>query len=300
MHDTSQVAPTAGAGHLTVTRPRLVVPAGACDCHCHVFGPYRRYPLAADRTYTPPEAGPASYIRMLDTLGFARGVLVQSSAHGLDNSALLHALAVAKDRLRGVAVVDSDTPFALLEKLHSQGIRGLRFSRLLDAKGQPRYRNAVDINALDDLLPSMRKLGMHAQLWMGCKDLAALAPPIRRAGIPFVIDHLGRPDAALGIDYVGFRTMRELVADGHLWVKLTPYRPSSKYPDYDDMRPFHKALLECGEDRLVWGSDWPHINMQENVPDAGRLADLLADWTSDGTILRKILVLNPARLYDFP
>lgn len=280
-------------------RPKAGMPKGACDCHCHVFGPYELFPLAGERTYAPPEATGERYLSMLDTLGCERGVLVQASAHGLDNRAMLHAIANAPDRLRGVAVVDAETTLETLQDLYRAGVRGLRIARLLNADGSPRYKNTVDVSALDRLLPHMQKIGLHAQLWTTLDQLESLEPTIRSAGIPFVLDHMGRSGPEVGLDSPEFDRLCGLVADGYLWVKLTPYRPSLAYPDYDDMRPYHERLLQANPDRMLWGSDWPHINMDRDVPDAGHLVDLLAAWTKDRDMLHKILVSNPARLYGF-
>lgn len=279
--------------------PSATIPALACDCHCHVFGPYDRFPLAEERTYAPPEAGGERYLAMLDTLGCGRGVLVQASAHGLDNRAMVSAMALAPDRLRGVAVVGAEADGEALQELYRRGVRGLRLARLLNQDGSPRYKNTVDISALDRLLPHMREIGLHAQLWTTLDQLEQLEPLIRSAGVPFVLDHMGRSAPEAGLDSPQFLRLLRLVAGGLLWVKLTPYRPSLKYPDYEDMRPFHARLIETNPDRMLWGSDWPHINMEKDVPDAGHLLDLLAEWTPDQAVLHKILVSNPARLYGF-
>ena len=279
--------------------PKFRPPAGSTDCHCHVFGPFERYPLASEHTYQPPEASVARYLTMLDTLGLDRGVLVQASAYGLDNSAMLNALRQSPDRLRGVAVVSADTSVDELQSLHESGVRGLRLSRLLWPDGTQRYKNTVDISALDNLLGPMREVGMHAQLWITLDQLQHLAPTIRTAGIPFVIDHLGRSEPRNGINDKDFQLMCDLVGEGVLWVKLTPYRPSTDYPQYRDVQPLHKHLLNINPERLLWGSDWPHINMERDVPDAGHLLDLLHDWTPDAHQLQRILVDNPAALYGF-
>ncbi|WP_186332396.1 amidohydrolase family protein [Bordetella genomosp. 13] len=280
-------------------RPARTPPRNSCDCHCHVFGPYDTFPLEAERSYTPPEASAQRYLGMLDQLGMQRGVLVQASAHGLDNAAMLHALAVDSDRLRGVAVVPANTSFHALKTLRDQGVRGLRLSRLLDGNGSARYRNVVDISALDALLPAMRQLDLHAQLWITLDQLPRLAPVIRTAGIPFVIDHMGRSEPINGVADPHFALMCELVAEGHLWVKLTPYRPSQRPPGYEDVRPLHEHLVRINPQRLLWGSDWPHINLAA-PPDAGRLLDLFFDWTADARARQAILVDNPAALYGFP
>lgn len=281
------------------TRPRTQVPLDACDCHAHVFGPYAQFPLEEQRTYSPAETPVASYLQALDTMGFARGVLVQPSPHGLDNRALIAALRCEPDRLRGVAVVGAGTSVDQLYELHAAGVRGLRFSRLLDSSGERQYQNSVDIDALADLAPKMREVGLHAQLWLGVNELTRLEPTIRSSGLTFVIDHLGRCEPQGGLGHPGFALMCDLVLTGNLWVKLTPYRPSSRYPHYEDVRPFHEHLLRVGPNRLIWGSDWPHVNMKQGLPDAGRLVDLFADWTQDTALIKGILVDNPAMLYGF-
>lgn len=275
------------------------IPEGGCDSHAHVFGPYEHYPLTSSRTYTPSEVPVDVYLQLLDKLGLARGVLVQPSAYGLDNRGMLQALRAAPERLRGVAVVDGDTSPAMLLKLRESGVRGLRFSRLRDSGGAPLYRNAVDISAIHKLLPGMREASLHAQLWLGLDELTELAPLIRTAGIGFVIDHMGRCNPAFGIKHPAFAQMCDLVREGHLWVKLTPYRLSQMFPEYTDMRPFHEALLAIRPDRLLWGSDWPHVNMEKNIPQASHLLDLLVQWTGDAELLHQILVDNPAVLYGF-
>ncbi|MBF6989153.1 amidohydrolase [Cupriavidus sp. IK-TO18] len=280
------------------TAPDFPVPAGATDCHCHVFGPYGRFPLEGERTYTPPEYTPSAYLRLLDSLHLNRGVLVQPSAHGLDNRAMLHALAAAPDRLRGVAVVDPSLGTPDLRTLAAQGVCGLRFSRLL-SQGHARYKNAVDVRELHKVLPALRELGMHVQLWSDIDVLVELEPLIRASRVPFVLDHMGRVDPNRGIDDPRFSVLLSLLAEGLVWVKLTPYRVSAAYPDYEDIRPFHDRLLATNPEQLVWGSDWPHVNMAHSFPDAGHLLNLLSGWTPDRAQLEKILVHNPAALYGF-
>ncbi|WP_026035752.1 amidohydrolase family protein [Cupriavidus sp. BIS7] len=278
--------------------PEFVVPKGATDCHCHVFGPYGLFPLSEERTYTPPECTPQTYLHLLDSLHIERGVLVQPSAHGLDNRALLNALAMTPECLRGVAVVDPTIDESELAALHGKGVSGLRFSRLLH-HGQQRYKNAVDVAEVHKVLPALRNLGMHVQLWADIDVLVELEPLIRKAGVPFVLDHMGRVNPSTGVNDPRFAVLLRLLGDGLVWVKLTPYRVSSNYPCYEDVLPFHERMLEANEDRLVWGSDWPHVNMSRNLPDAGYLLNLLNAWTPSRSQLEKILVHNPARLYGF-
>jgi predicted TIM-barrel fold metal-dependent hydrolase len=282
------------------SRPIVDTPRHACDTHCHVFGPASRFPYAADRSYTPPDAPLARYLQLLDTLGCDRGVLVQGSAHGRDNSALLDALEREPQRLRGVAVADADTPAAELARWHARGVRSLRFNHFF-RDGQLHYRGGVPLEAARALAPLMRERGWHLQLWIDVKDLSDTIPTLRRIGLPVVIDHMGRTDAQQGTAAPGFQSLLRYLGDGGCWVKLSgAHRVSRQAPDYPDAHELHEALVAANPDRLVWGSDWPHPRMEGAMPNAGHLLDLFNAWTPDDAIRRRILVDNPARLYDFP
>jgi predicted TIM-barrel fold metal-dependent hydrolase len=276
------------------------LPPSACDTHAHVFGPAAQFPYAKDRSYTPPDAPLAKYLGMLDTLGFARGVLVQGSAHGRDNSAMLDALARHPDRLRGVAVADADTPAAELRRWAALGVRGLRFNHFF-RDGQLHYRGGVPLEAARALVPPMRELGWHMQLWIDVKDLPDTLPVLQSLPLPVVIDHMGRTDARAGTDMPGFRSLLRLLGEGGCWVKLSgAHRLSRTAPDYPEARPFHEALVRTNPDHLTWGTDWPHPRIEGEMPDAGHLLDLFQEWTPDAAIRQRILVDNPARLYGFP
>jgi predicted TIM-barrel fold metal-dependent hydrolase len=282
------------------SRPAIAPPPKACDTHAHVFGPASQFPYADDRSYTPPDAPLAKYLGMLDTLGFARGVLVQGSAHGRDNTAMLDALARHPERLRGVAVADADTPTAELRRWAALGVRGLRFNHFFRG-GALHYRGGVPLSAARKLAPLMAELGWHLQLWIDVKDLPDTIPVLKSLGLPVVIDHMGRTDARAGISSPGFQSLLRLVGDGGCWVKLSgAHRLSMQAPDYADVRPFHEALLRANPDRLMWGTDWPHPRIEGDMPDAGRLLDLFQQWTPDQATRRRILAANPARLYGFP
>ena len=280
--------------------PRCAPPRQACDTHAHVFGPAARFPYAADRSYTPPDAPLAKYLGMLDTVGFARGVLVQGSAHGGDNAAMLDALAREPKRLRGVAVAGARTQPAELRRWHEFGVRGLRFNHFFRG-GALHYRGGIPLDAAKVLAPVMAELGWHLQLWIDVKDLPDTIPILKALGLPVVIDHMGRTDASAGTQTTGFQSLLRLVADGGCWVKLSgAHRLSTRAPDYPDARPFHEALVRANPERLIWGSDWPHPRMEGAMPEAGELFDLFCTWTPDEAIRRQILVTNPAHLYGFP
>jgi predicted TIM-barrel fold metal-dependent hydrolase len=279
--------------------PTIPTPANACDTHAHVFGPSSRFTYAATRSYTPPDAPLEKYLHMLDTLGFARGGLVQGSAHGRDNSAMLDALEKHPKRLRGVAVADETVPAAELRRWNDLGIRALRFNHFF-RDGKLHYQGGVTLENAKKLAPLMKDLGWHMQLWIDVKDLPDTIPVIKSIGLPVVIDHMGRTDARAGINTPGFQSLVRLVGEGGCWVKMSgAHRLSTRAPDYPDARPFHEALVAANPDRLVWGTDWPHPRIEGEMPNAGRLLDLFNEWTPDAAVRRKILADNPARLYGF-
>jgi predicted TIM-barrel fold metal-dependent hydrolase len=281
------------------TRPRVPPPPYACDTHAHVFGPAAQFPYAADRSYTPPDAPLAKYLGMLDTVGFVRGVLVQGSAHGRDNAAMLDALTRTPDRLRGVAVADAGVAPAELGRWHAAGVRGLRFNHFFRG-GALHYRGGVPLDVARAHAPLMAELGWHLQLWIDVKDLPDTIPTLEALGLPVVIDHMGRTDARAGIATPGFQSLLRLVGDGGCWVKVSgAHRLSTRAPDYPDARPFHEALVRANPERLVWGSDWPHPRIEGEMPDAGCLFELFCAWTPDDAVRRRILVDNPAKLYGF-
>lgn len=281
----------------TPTRPRITPPAGAIDSHAHIFGPLDRFPVSEDRSYDVFELPAERYLELLDGIGFARGVLVTASAYGTDNRALCHALSGHPDRLRGVAVVDDTVSARELASLRAAGVRGLRFARLPGRT--PRFRGTVDPSALAAMAPRMRDLGLHAQLWMPCDLFAEQHRELLGLGVPVVLDHMGLVDPTRGTSDRAFQSLLALLTDGRVWIKLPAYRVSRCPPGYDDVRPFHEAMLAANPDRLVWGSDWPHVRLTDQMPDDGHLVDLCLGWTGDDALARRILVENPMRLYGF-
>jgi 2-pyrone-4,6-dicarboxylate lactonase len=237
---------------------------------------------------------------MLGTLGFERGVLVQGSAHGRDNSAMLDALERTPDRLRGVAVADESVSPAELRRWDKLGVRALRFNHFFRG-GQLHYRGGVTLDTAKTLAPQMKDLGWHLQLWIDCKDMPETIPILDAIGLPVLIDHMGRTDARTGTGTPGFQSLLRYVGDGRGWVKVSgAHRLSNNAPDYPEAKPFHEALVRANPERIVWGSDWPHPRIEGEMPNAGHLYELFHDWTPDADVRRKILVDNPARLYRFP
>lgn len=276
--------------------PVVAVPQGACDCHVHVFGPADRYPYQDERAYTPPDAPPEALFAMHAALGLSRAVIVQASVHGTDNAAVVDAVARAPERLRGVVSVREDVTDAALERWHASGIRGIRLN-MVDRGGMP-FRSLDDLAAFSGRLAG---LGWHVEFLAHVEamdDLSAVLPSLR---VPAVFGHLGYTRAALGPAHPGYRRFLALARDHDIWVKLTgPYRISgSAALPYADVAPFAQALADAIPDRLLWGSDWPHVMLTRPMPNDGALLDLLGDWLPDPDLRRRVLVDNPARLYGF-
>jgi 2-pyrone-4,6-dicarboxylate lactonase len=272
--------------------PSFAVPPDACDCHAHIIGPLALFPLQAERSYTPPEAPLAAYRHMLETLGLKRGVLVQPSVFGTDNSCMLQALARHRNTLRGVAAIDHATNTTLLDSLASDGITGLRLNML--------FKGGVSLDHLEALARLVESRQWHLELLLDIRDLPALMPRLSRLPVEIVIDHLGHMPAAIGIDHPGFQSLLTLVRGGRCWVKLSgAYRVSSSGAPFHDTVPFAQALVAADPTRLVWGTDWPHTAMTEPMVNDGDLLDLLAHWVPQPRLRHLILVENPARLYGF-
>ena len=262
------------------------------DCHAHVFGPYDRFPLAADRSYTPPEAPATAYGELLERLGLAHGVLVHPSAYGEDHSLLLHALS-SHPNFRGVIVAQKQTSLEL-GRLRDHGVRGARFSHRSGAGGN--FAGSASLDDLMALAGDLTDAGLHAELWTDCKVLPDIAARLRTLPIDVVIDHMGGFDVAAGIDEPGFRCLLSLVESGRAWVKLCAYRNLLAEPDFERGRPFHDALLKANPERLLWGSDWPHLRVQP-LPEATNLLGVFKRWTDSEKLVDQILVTNPTTLY---
>jgi predicted TIM-barrel fold metal-dependent hydrolase len=281
-------------------RPDTAPPAGAWDGHAHIFGPAARFPFAAGRGYTPPEAPVERYVALLDHLGLARGLVVQGNAHGYDNAVVLDALARHPSRLRGVAITDTRIAPRTLRDWHRLGMRGLRF-HLFSHAGRPGYIRGVGLDVFESFRPVMRSLGMVMQVWCDWRLMDEVAPTLRAISgeMPVLVDHMLNIPARQGVGDSNFQALVRLVGEGHVHVKLSaPYRLSERYPDYEDARAFHETLLRANPERLLWGTDWPHPSIAAAVmPDDGHLLDLFMRWTPREEDRRRILVETPERLF---
>ena len=285
--------------------PRFQLPAGAVDAHCHVFGPGAEFPYAPERKYTPCDASKAQLFALRDHLGFARNVVVQATCHGADNRAMVDACRASAGKARGVASVKRSIRDAELQDLHAAGVRGVRFNFV---------KRLVDFTPKDELMEIARRiapLGWHVVIYFEAVDLPELwdffTAVHDQLATPVVVDHMGRPDVSLPVDGPQFalfeRFMREYP---NVWSKVScPERLSVSGPKalngernaYIDVIPFARRIVEQFPDRVLWGTDWPHPNLKDHMPDDGLLVDFIPQIAATAELQRKLLVDNPTRLY---
>ena len=287
-------APLCAGPDPTPHKPRLTLPPSSCDCHAHICD--GRYPYWSGRVYTPPNCLLPDYRHMLATLGVERAVLVQPSVYGVDNAALLDALQAGGGAFRGVAVVEETIDAATLERMHAAGIRGVRCNIVDIAEDKGKLPLAL----LEGLAAKIRPLGWHVELLMHADEFPQMDRAFADFPVDIVLGHLGYLPARKGTADGGFQALLRLMRAGKAWVKLTgPYRISSGPMPYDDTIPFARALLDAAPDRVLWGTDWPHVMLKGAMPNDGELCDLLAAWIPDEALRKRVLVDNPAVLYGF-
>jgi len=282
------------AYHPAPSRPAFQLPSGAVDAHCHVFGPGAEFPFAAERKYTPGDAGKDALWTLRDHLGFARNVIVQATCHGADNRAMVDALRHADGRARGIATVHSTITDDELHVLDAAGVRGVRFNFV------KRLVKVTPAAVLMSLAERIARLGWHLVIYLEAADLADYADFIVSLPTTVVFDHMARPDVSQPVDGDDFqRFVTLLQAHSHLWTKVTcPERLSiSGPPGYDDFVPFARCLVENFPDRVLWGTDWPHPNMKSHMPDDGQLVDMIPRIATSREQQQQLLVDNPVALY---
>ncbi len=275
----------------TRRKPRLKLPPGACDAHCHVFGPPPRFPYAPNRRYTPEDAPKETLAALHKHLGIERTVIVQASCHATDNSAMLDAIAANPKNTRGVAIVDDSFTDADYAKLHDGGVRGVRFNFVKHLGGAP------DPGVFNRVLDRIKGIGWHVVLHLDAPDIIPLSAMIRGLPLPFVIDHMGRVPAAGGLDQPAFRALLELVLLENCWIKVSGSERIAM-PPYKEAIPLAAALVKAGDGRVLWGTDFPHPNPTHEADEAD-LVDLVPQFAPDAADRQRVLVENPARLYGF-
>ncbi|MFM9884863.1 MAG: amidohydrolase family protein [Burkholderiales bacterium] len=275
-------------------KPRFVPPAGACDAHCHVFGPASQFPYARESAYIPPDAPFEALCALHETLGIDRAVIVHASCHGADMRVTLDAIARSNGRYRGTAIIDETFTDADFQRMHDGGIRAVRFNFVQHLGGRP------DMALFHRTVARIRPMGWHLILHLDAADIVELRAVFASLPLPFVIDHMGRVRAGNGLDQEPFLVLLDFMRSANAWVKICgAERVSSIGPPFTDAVPFARALIGASPDRVLWGTDWPHPNVGRHMPNDGSLVDLIPLMIPDAATRQKILVDNPARLYGF-
>jgi 2-pyrone-4,6-dicarboxylate lactonase len=279
--------------HPNPSKPAFKAPAGAVDAHCHVFGPEDKFPYASERKYTPCDAPKEKLFALRDYLGFDKNVIVQASCHSKDNRAMVDALESSNNRAKGVAFVGEEVTDDELKAMDRAGVRGVRFNFL---------RRLVDITPRDVLMriaARVAPLGWHIVVYFEMPDLPDFEDFFTSLPTTVVVDHMGTPTVAKGIDDPeNLRFIRMLEKHPNIWSKVTcPERMTLAGPPYDDVVPFGRKLVELFPDRVLWGTDWPHPNMKKVAPDDGVLVDYIPKIAPSAAEQKALLVDNPMRLY---
>jgi 2-pyrone-4,6-dicarboxylate lactonase len=283
------------------TKPLLKLPPGAVDAHCHVFGPGNEFPYAPERKYTPCDASKQQLFALRDFLGFDKNVIVQATCHGADNRALVDALRASNGKAMGVATVKRSVTDQELKNLHAAGVRGVRFNFV---------KRLVDFTPKDELLEIASRiapLGWHIVIYFEAVDLPELWDFFTALPTTVVVDHMGRPDVTKPINGPEFTLFQKFMRDNpNVWSKVScPERLSVTGPPalngernaYRDVVPFAKAIVDEFPDRVLWGTDWPHPNLKNHMPDDGLLVDFIPHIATTPELQKKMLVDNPMRLY---
>jgi 2-pyrone-4,6-dicarboxylate lactonase len=282
------------------SKPHFTLPPGAVDAHCHVFGPAAQFPFADERKYTPCDASKDQLFRLRDHLGVSRNVVVQATCHGADNEAMLDAVRSAAGRARGIATVQSDITDAELRELDDAGVRGVRFNFL-----KRLVQNAPE-EELAAIAHKVAPLGWHVVIYFEAADLPDLEGFFATLPTPLVVDHMGRPDVTQPVGGPEFSRFLRFVERNDVWVKVScPERLSVTGPAalngerdaYTDVVPFSRRVIEEFPDAVLWGTDWPHPNLTDHMPDDGLLVDHIPGIAATDDHRHKLLVTNPMRLY---
>ncbi len=297
MNTSTAGAPPCAPPDFNPHKPKITLPKLACDTHAHILGPIAKFAYSPARVYTPPDCLLSDYQKMLATLGVERAVLVQPSVYGSDNTVMLNALQATGSAFRGVAVVDDTISDAELATLNAAGVRGVRVN-IVDVKDRkPGTLPMAELTALATRIAPMR---WHMEFLMHCDEFPDMDRTFADFPVDIVLGHLGYMKTDKGLDDAGFQSLLRLMKTGKAWVKFTgPYRISTQAMPHADTNAYAHALVQANVERVLWGSDWPHVMVKSAMPNDGDLCDLLSSWIPDAAVREQVLVRNPSKLYGF-
>jgi len=279
--------------HTNPSKPKLRLPPGSWDTHCHIFGPKAQFPFAPTSSSDPADAPKERLFALHALLGIERCVIVQTSVHGTDNRVVEDALLAKGGAYLGIALLPIAVATTELRRLDRLGFRGVRFNFM------KHLHQAASIEEVMGLASKLEDVGWHLQIHMENSLIEAMAPILKRSPVPVVIDHIGRVDAGLGLSQAPFQSLRRLLENDNFWVKVSGCdRITRTGPPYADALPFARQLVADFPDRVLWGTDWPHPHHAAPIPDDGLLVDLIGEMAPSDELRRRLMVDNPRRLYD--
>jgi predicted TIM-barrel fold metal-dependent hydrolase len=280
--------------------PAWQAPAHACDSHFHVFGPADRYPAGAGLRYKPPYAPLTDYLALARSMGFERFVFVQPSAYGRDNTCMLDAMGeMGATVCRGIVDVDENVADAELARLDAIGVRGVRINVSPIQTELPGFAAAM-LPRIERLDARCSEIGWHLDFLGPGWLTSALMPTMKKLKCDFSIAHMGMYLALDGVGQKGFQDLLDMLrhGNGKCWVKFTGIYRMAVAPDFAGAEPMARAIVDAAADRIIWGSDYPHLSFADKVGSV-ELFNLLGKWVPDAPTRRKILADNPQRLFGF-
>jgi predicted TIM-barrel fold metal-dependent hydrolase len=279
--------------------PAFRAPPLSCDCHFHVFGPADRYPYGTDLRYPPPLAPLDDYLALCGLLGIERYVFVQPSAYGRDNTCMLDAMREVGAKCRGIVDIEENAPDAELARLHAAGVRGVRINVSPVKPHTPGF-SATMLPRIDRLHARCTELGWQLDFLTPGWLTSELMPVFKKLKCDFTIAHMGMYLAKDGVKQSGFQELLDLLrhGEGRCWIKLTGVYRMSVAPGFADAAPHARALIETAPDRIIWGSDYPHLSFADRVGSV-ELFNLLGQWAPTDAARKQILVDSPQRLFRF-
>jgi 2-pyrone-4,6-dicarboxylate lactonase len=274
-------------------KPNIKAPPGACDTHIHLFGPAAKYPFAPDSPYTSRDALPETLMALQDTLGLSTAVIVSPGGYGRNYSLLADVLTKYPERFRGIALLRDDTPSSEIGRLTRLGVRGMRMMSHKRGQHVPNYSK--------EIAARVHEHGWHIQFYPHGTDIVDYADKLLALPNQVVLDHFASIPAAGGIDQPAVKAVLKMLDSGKVWLKLSgPMRCTDEPPPYPSVTPLAHVFVKHAPERMVWGSDWPHVNLDGMVmPNDGDLLDLLAEWVPDSKVRNRILTQNSKALYGF-